>query len=161
MKKKIIIIVIICLILLVAVITATPLGTMLYLGSRIKGKISVTVNGENIDFSKCSFIFSDKGEAKANGNSANIYMKGGEYGTYRFSFTSEELDFPVTIKIYQWNWHQITDFSCNIAFERENGSFNGYYEGTLSFTQENIKKQAHDFSGNLDDFINGVEISIG
>ena len=84
--------------MLVAVVTATPFGNMLYMGNRIKGNISVTVNGRNIDLSQCQFTFSYNGKIEQKADCTKIYIEGGRYGAYDFSFQLKEPDIPVKNK---------------------------------------------------------------
>lgn len=156
-KKKLLVAIPCCFIVICLLIYISPLRSFVYFGDRIKGDISVYLDGDQIDLSKANFDgvrISDKGK------SVTLKDKGKGYGSHTFNISLQEIDCPITLKVYQWDWHQITRFDCSIYFENTESGLTARYESVNRMINEN-KKTTDEFSKEFDDTAEGIEVFIG
>ncbi len=90
-----------------------PVSSRFYLGSRIKGTVTLYVDGEQAALS-ADGASTRHGSITADGEKLRITAKGGLYGGYTFTIDDERLGEPVTITVFQYDWHQITRFDCEL-----------------------------------------------
>lgn len=120
---------------LILVVTAFPVAPRFYLGNRINGNVSVTVDGTSYDLSQLEVTALGNYNVREKNN--KISIRGGKYGRYGFRFNVPETDCTVTVSIMQWNWHQITDFDLDIELSAENGGLSCNYAAKTSETYNN------------------------
>ncbi|MDE5619361.1 MAG: hypothetical protein K2I80_02400 [Ruminococcus sp.] len=78
-----------------------PFYYRVYIGDRIKGNISVTVDNEVYPLEKDKISFSDSGKISINGNgTADMSFHAGKYGNYKFNLLGMPTEKTVTV-IYQ------------------------------------------------------------
>ena len=92
-----------------------PFYRRVYTGDRIKGKVSITVDGEAY-FSDMSDI-SGCDKWNVSGGDISLAIKGGEYGKYSCQVIVPKIDKAVSICIYQFNWWNVTEFDLDIAVD--------------------------------------------
>ncbi len=140
-KKRLTVILSIIAVLILAV-TAFPISPRFYLGNRIKGNVSVTVDGTDYDLSQLEVT--SLGSYKVKEKNGKVSIRGGMYGGYGFRFNVPETDCTVTVHIMQWNWHQITDFDLDIELSTESSGLSCYYTATTSETYNNTFERTTD-----------------
>lgn len=156
-NKKILIITAIIIALLVLAATMFPILPRFYLGNRIKGNVSVTVDGTSYDLSQLEVT--SLGNYNVREKNGKISIRGGKYGKYGFRFNVPETDCTVTVSIMQWNWHQITDFDLDIELSSENGELSCNYAAKTSKTyNETFKRTVEKYDEKADHNTKGFEI---
>ena len=110
-------------------ILCKPIYYRLYAGDRIKGNVSVTVDGEAImlaeeDISGCRKV-------KINSDSTYIAIKGGEFGGYSFAVNIPNIDKEITIVCSQYNWWTVTRFDLDVIIDTANNTVK--FEGSYSY----------------------------
>lgn len=102
-----------------------------YPHDRIKGDITVTLNGQAVTLDENDFYFCGKGgfSAYENGGSARVSIKGGEYGLYSFDIHIPGFAKTVTADIMMYNWWNVTDFKLDIAVDesRKTAEYKYFY----------------------------------
>lgn len=141
-NKKVLIITSIIIAILLLAVTMLPIFPRFYLGSRIKGNVSVAVDGTDYDLSQLEVT--PLGRYKVKAKNGKISIRGGMYGGYGFKFIVPETDCTVKISIMQWNWHQITDFDLDIELSTENGELSCNYVAETSETYNNTFERTTD-----------------
>jgi hypothetical protein len=147
---------IISVIAVIAVITVTAIrfiAPSLFFGyiypfNRIKGIVSVSVDGKDISLSDCEISCSKNGKAeKVLVNGSKIKNRAGEYGKYIYTVKYNDVEFLFCI--YQtncWNCEKF-DVSFNVDTAKQTVSCTGWTRGL----KENGLKEAKKF---LDKTIN-------
>ena len=116
-------IIVLCIVLFAgACLCLSPERGRLYFGSaRIKGTVSVYLDGEPTDVSGVNVAdISDKATKKRKtdfskrGNTVTISDEAGEKTRYKYELDIPELDSPVKVSIMHWDWHQVTRFGCEL-----------------------------------------------
>ncbi len=107
----------ILLLLMMALRFLTPwLYYRLYFGDRIKGEVTVTIDGEPAaileDTAVASFQTSENAaKFRAVDNELHVSARANAYGNYQFTFYVEELpEIPLCFNSYQFNWWNVTEF---------------------------------------------------
>ena len=128
-KATKIIAVILAVILLLAGISylflKPPYYRFFYLGDRITGTISVTIDGEKYDLKAgdLSAIHGNKEEIKIGfhkeADATAISIHAGEYGPYRLIIHIDGIEFPLEAVIYQYNWYNISKFDLDVSIDHE------------------------------------------
>lgn len=158
-NKKLLTVILSIIAVLILVVTAFPVAPRFYLGNRIKGNVSVTVDETSYDLSQLEVT--SLGNYNVREKNGKISIRGGKYGRYGFSFNVPETDCTVTVSIMQRNWHQITDFDLDIELSAENGGLSCNYAAKTSETyNETFKRTVEKYDGKADHNTNGFEIFI-
>ncbi len=88
----------------------------LYFGDRIKGEITVMIDGEPSTILQDTAVSSFQGmenaaKFRAVDNELYVSTRANAYGSYQFSFYVEELpEVPLCFNSYQFNWWNVTEF---------------------------------------------------
>lgn len=130
-KKSKAIIIALCIVLFAAAcVCLSPERGRLYFGSaRIKGTVSVYLDGEPVDVSSVTitdFSRTVGGKRDLNlgkdVNTVTISDVAGEKTMYEYELDIPECDRPVQVSIMHWDWHQVTRFDCELYLtQTENG----------------------------------------
>lgn len=155
-KKKLLIKALCCFILICLLLYISPFRSFVYFGDRIKGDIYVYLDGEQIDLCKENF---DGARISDKGKYVTLKDQGKGYGAHNFNISLQEIDCPITLNVYQWDWHQITRFECRIYFENTDSGLTARYESVNKKLNEN-KKTTDKFSGEFDDTAEEIEVFI-
>lgn len=123
---KVILVLLICYLLLF--LFCKPIFYRLYLGHRIKGDISVTVNNGNYTLKETQFSGTDK--IKIKDHEAKVSVKAGKYGEYNIYLDLSDIYAeakPINISCFQSNWWNKLDFELDIEVDTKNKTmkFNG------------------------------------
>ncbi len=88
----------------------------LYFGDRIKGNVTVTIDGEPAAIMQDTAVSSfqgleDAAKFRAVDNALYVSTRANAYGSYQFIFYVEELpEIPLRFNSYQFNWWNVTEF---------------------------------------------------
>lgn len=134
----------------------SPFRSFCFIGSRIKGTISVYIDGEQIDLSKENF---DGVNIRDDGRSVTLKDRGKGYGQHTFCMVLQEIDCPINITVCQWDWHQVTRFDCKIYFKTDERGFTASYISDNRKLNEN-KTTTETYSKEFDNISNGIEVLI-
>ena len=143
-KKKLLVIGSLVLLAAVFCIICKPIFYRFYPFDRIKGTVSLNVDGEKIVLTQDDIVLYDKKYDKYEDGSAKdisdgrvkIYMDGTGYGGHCFQIDTDKLEEPIKVCCYQHNWWNVMDFDIDI-------SVNGGYlscSGKYSFIVDNGSK---------------------
>ena len=167
-KKKIIV----SVTSLCAAMVLIPAGRVVWFRNypmdRITGRVVLNVNGEscalnddniisrkNIDFTKEAAVTPNED------GSADIAIRGGNYGAYNFSITSGQLnEKTVGVRCFQPNWWNVTEFEIDIDADTEKNVVN--YSGWYTYIDEMGFRHKDDISAEkpLNDENNGVSFGM-
>lgn len=108
-----------------------PIYYRLYFGDRIKGTISVIVDGEAYELQPKEIQGSDELDISDNGV-AELSIHGGEYGGYPIYVYLDTADIEtqsIRINCFQHNWWNVTEFKFNIEINTNQNiiTFKGDY----------------------------------
>lgn len=93
----------------------------LYTGDRITGSLKISIDNVPIDIEKCDFTIYDTGDISFNDKTAEISLKGGKHGLYSITVKDGDLAIPINIKVFQYNWHQVTRFDISADIDKKSG----------------------------------------
>ena len=96
----------------------------MYLGDRITGTVTVSVDGEPYALQYRS-VSADQSNPiggipriRLNGDgSARIMLRAGEYGGYGFLLTVDSVEAPLHICAYQYNWWNVVRFDLHVSVD--------------------------------------------
>ncbi len=89
-----------------------PLYYRLYPFDRIRGTVSVSVDGRQAELSSAEGLISSDGAAR-------VSIKAGEYGGYSFDLYADGISRPIEINIYHYNWWNVTQFQLECAADTQ------------------------------------------
>lgn len=123
-----------------------PIYYRFYPFDRIRGTVSLTVDGEKMTLTRDDIVFYDKKYDKYEDGSAKdisdgrvkIYMDGSEYGSHCFEVHSDKLKEPVAVSCFQDNWWNVVDFDLDIAVNGGYMSCSGEYSTNRAFKKTKI-----------------------
>lgn len=107
-----------------------PFYYRVYIGYRIKGNISVTVDNEVYLLEKDKISLSDSGKISINDNgTADILFHAGKYGNYEFNLLGIPTEKTVTVNCFQHNWWNVQKFEINVRIDTSANTihYTGYY----------------------------------
>lgn len=143
-KSKLIkpLIVILVLLLCFIIFFGKPIFYRLYLGYRIKGDITVTVDNGDYAIKETQISGTDK--IKIKDNEAKVAVKAGEYGEYCIYLDLSDIYSdakPIEISCFQSNWWNVIEFELNIDVDTQskNMNFNGEYDSLDSNGTQQIR----------------------
>ncbi len=119
----------------------------LYWGDRIKGNVTVTVDGQPAKIEKdntfCSFGIGEEDCAttdfRITDDGMFVATKANEYGAYDYTFSVEELsDTEFRFLSYQFNWWNVTEFELHYHIDTEANLVT--YEAECVYLLESGKK---------------------
>lgn len=113
-------------------ILCKPIYYRIYTGDRIKGNISVTIDGEK--FTPSAEDISDCRKANTKKDRTQIALKGGEYGTYGFHVNIPPIDKTINMKCYHYNWWTVTNFDIGIIIDTAGNTVT--FEGDCSYVDD-------------------------
>lgn len=133
----------------------------LYSGDRIKGDITVTLNGQAVSLEESDFSFLGKGgfSASSNGGSSHISIEGGEYGRYSFDIHIPDFPKTVTVHIMMYNWWNVTDFTLDIALDEAQKT--AEYKYFYTYIAEDGKKLSENGSDTQDIDTDELKVRLG
>ena len=128
-KKKSLLVVCFNLILCILIcVICKPNYYRLYLGDRIKGNIELIIDEKPylIEENKIKFLDFGNGMIYDDGK-ADISIRAGEYGKYRFEILDTPIGKPISISCFQHNWWNVLDFDLTIKIDtvQEEITYNG------------------------------------
>ncbi len=95
-----------------------------YLGDRITGTVTVTVDGEPYSLKTGSITPYDDSaiwkKPRVNylrDGSARVRIHAGRYGMYGFYLTIDDVVQPICITAYQFNWWNVTNFDLSVSMD--------------------------------------------
>ena len=95
----------------------------LYLGDRITGTVTVTVDGEPYPLEYDAITPTDSDLIKQarvtyrSGGSARVRIHGGDKTLYGFYLTIDGVEQPLRIAAFHFNWWEVTDFALSVSFD--------------------------------------------
>lgn len=142
-KFKITFVILLSVVLIVSAICFLykPIYYRLYFGDRIKGTISVIVDGEAYQLQPKEIQGVDELEIDDNGNITEFSIYGGEYGGYPIFVYLDTADIDALelgINCFQHNWWNVTEFKLNIAIDTKQNSIS--YSGDYTTIADSGKK---------------------
>lgn len=129
--KPLIVIFVLLICYLLLFLFCKPIFYRLYLGHRIKGDITVTVDNGDYSIKETQISGTDKTIIKD--NEAKVAVKAGEYGEYSIYLDLSDIYSdakPIKIRCFQSNWWNVIEFKLNIDVDTQNKNmnFNGEYD---------------------------------
>ncbi len=147
MKKKRVVIIAAAALICAVMCAVSPhiFWHFIYHGDRIKGTISVTIDGndipaENIVFS-CS---SEKGTENVRQDGDKISVKAGEYGSY--TITAQTNGYDLKFRIFQYNNWNVTAFSMSYDIDTQSGKV-CYCAESSGLTEGGLKDSVLTYTG--------------
>ena len=134
------------------VILFTPLQRYLFFGDRITGTVKVFLDGQplSLESSQASDSADERnlsqGRFSCNGGVLTIKDRAGEYGSYGYTLDIPQCGRPIALHVFQFDWHQKTNFDCEIRLEKTAGGVKA--ECTAHFTEKNdnrVTKDTYEF----------------
>lgn len=89
-----------------------PLYYRLYPFDRIRGTVSVSVDGRKAEISPAEGVSTSDG-------TAHVSIKAGEYGGYSFNLYADGISRPVEVSVYHYNWWNVTRFQLECAADTQ------------------------------------------
>lgn len=133
-KFKIIFVILLAVVFILSAICFLykPIYYRLYFGDRIKGTVSVSVDGKAYQLQPKEIQGSDELNLTDNGNIAKLSIHGGEYGGYPICVYIDTADMDALgfeINCFQHNWWNVTEFKLNIEIDTKQNiiSYSGDY----------------------------------
>lgn len=141
MKKLFISLGFILLVLVIFLLRNSELYYRIYLGDRIKGTVSIFVDGKQCDISESNIVFMKEGNVKIKDGKALVSMHAGEYGSYKYEIEGIT-DEPVRANFFQGNWWDIVRYDISISIDTKNKTavYSGYiksFDGTFDMNSTN------------------------
>ena len=112
-----------------------PIYYRIYIGDRIKGNISVTIDGET--FTPSSEDISGCRKSNIKGDRTQIAVKGGDYGIYHFGVNIPPIDKTINMGCYHYNWWTVTNFDIDIIIDTAGNIVT--FEGDCSYVDDDGK----------------------
>ncbi len=134
-------IVILVLLLCFIILFCKPIFYRLYFGDRIKGTVSVSVDGKAYQLQPKEIQGSDELKLTDNGNIAELSIHGGENGGYPICVYLDTADMDALgfeINCFQHNWWNVTEFKLNIEIDTKQNSIS--YSGDYTTIADSGKK---------------------
>lgn len=137
----------------------------LYFGDRIKGEITVTLDGEPATILEDTAVSSFQGlendaKFRVEGSELHVSTRANAYGSYQFSFYVEELpEIPLRFSSYQCNWWNVTEFELHYNINTAENL--GEYEAECVYLLESGRKsepQVQQGTYALDDIVAEVYV---
>ena len=97
----------------------------LYLGDRITGTVTVTVDGDPYPLEHDAItptdsdLFKQARVSYRSDGSARVRIHSGAYGMYGFCLTIDGVAQPIHITAYQFNWWNVTSFDLSVSIDTE------------------------------------------
>ncbi|GFI55661.1 hypothetical protein IMSAG013_00711 [Clostridiales bacterium] len=91
----------------------------LYADDRIKGEITVSIDGQSAQFDeeRTRKYFNYEGDFFTEDYTATISLKAGDYGPYDFSVYVVGLDQPLQLSVWQLNWWNVKTFRLDVSMD--------------------------------------------
>lgn len=134
-----------------------PVYYRLYPGDRIRGNIQVIVDGQPCTLTESSFTDCRRADPEDDG-SANIRIRAGKYGSYAFEMHVAALEAPVTVRCFQHNWWNVTDF--DLQFQIDTKQNTAAVSGSVTTIADNGKKVSDSIRQEYD-LTEPVQVSFG
>ena len=148
------IIIVLCLVLFAAgyVCTSPRRGMLYFGGERIKGTVSVYLDGEPLDMEGVTVTDVSRRPTKdrelsveKNGNTVSITDEAGEKERYAY-----ELDIPecgtVSLSVFHTDWHQVTRFGCELYLTRTADGVEAEYTAHEKSSNMSVFEKRHEHS---------------
>ena len=139
--------IVVCLVLLAAAyVCLSPKRGMLYFGkARIKGTVSVYLEGDPLDVGgvTCTDVSQKATKHREvsfdrSGNTVTIIDEAGEKTRYEYELDIPECDRPVTVSVWHTVYHRVTRFECELYLIRSPAGVSAEYRLTSKASNKSV-----------------------
>lgn len=125
--------------------------------NRMKGKIFITINGEEylLECLECKYMGEGNDEKIAcekNGSEMIFKNRGARHGMYEYSFliSNEEIEIEPQIQVFKTNWWEIYDINIDINVYEDNEIWNA--DISIDIGNRCYQKTFYDIENNIIEF---------
>ena len=130
----------------------------LYPGDRVKGTITVTVDGEEYSLDEKNITVEHEHQGyDFKPDDGEISLKAGDYGAYDIIISGLPDIPPITVAVYQANWWNVERFDLTVAVDTKEKSIT--YSGKHTYIAEDGFSQSEEISKKED--LSDKELGVG